>query len=140
MPASLVRTVAGLYVAPARDFPSVAAGDLGRVAGEPHDVQARVGPVGEVDEAALVGLDVVGLDRDLAAPRAVRHAAFARPLRRRRDVERGLARRVRIADVYGPHAAVEVGDEDELAIKDRRERLARRVGPEAPAPAAEVAL
>src|SRR2546426_8548222 len=53
---------------------SVAADDLRGLTGEPHDVQPRVGPVGEVHEAALVRLDVVRLDRHLAAPRAVRHA------------------------------------------------------------------
>src|SRR5262245_52891932 len=41
--------------------PSGAAGDLRGLAGEPHDVQSGVGPVGEIDEAALVGLDVVRL-------------------------------------------------------------------------------
>src|SRR2546430_11054083 len=53
---------------------------------------------------------------------------------------RSLARRVGIAEVDGSHATVEVGDEDELAVEDRRERLARRVGPESPTALAEVAL
>src|SRR5262249_14288343 len=72
---------------PARASRSVAARDLRRLAGEAHDVQPRASAVGQVDEAALVGLDVVRLDRHLAAPRAVRHAALGRPLRGRRDVE-----------------------------------------------------
>src|SRR5439155_6820151 len=119
---------------------SIASRDLGRLAGEPYDVESGVGPIGEVDEAALVRLDVVGLNYHLAASRPVRHAALAGPLRRRGDVEGGLARRIGIADVDGPHAAVEVGDEHELAVEDRRERLARRVGPESPTALAEVAL
>src|SRR5919204_3898898 len=99
---------------------SVAAGDAAGLAGESDDVQAGVGAIGQIDEAPLVGLDIVRLDRDLAAPRAVRHAPLRRPFGGRRDVEGGLARRIRIAHVDGAHAAVEIGDEDELAIEDRR--------------------
>src|SRR5207245_2705679 len=91
-------------------------------------------------ETGLVRLDVVGLDRHLAAPRPVRHAALGGPLRRRRNVERGLARRVGIADVHGSHAGVEVGDEHELPVEQGRERLARRMGAEAAAPSAEAAV
>src|SRR5436190_16197588 len=75
-----------------RRSPSLPAGDPGGVAGEPHDVQARVRAVGQVHEPALVVLHVVGLDGDLAAARSVLHAALARPLGGRRDVEPGLAR------------------------------------------------
>src|SRR5882672_410089 len=59
---------------------SVPAGDPARLSGESDDVQSGVGPVGQVDEAALVRLHVVGLDRDLAASRPVRHAALGGPL------------------------------------------------------------
>src|ERR1043166_7911379 len=37
--------------------------------GQFENVQARIGAVHDVDVAAVVGLDVVGLDRDLAAVR-----------------------------------------------------------------------
>ena len=43
-------------------------------------MQAGVRAVGEVDEPPLVGLHVVGLDRDPAAARAVADAALGRPL------------------------------------------------------------
>src|SRR5439155_1194495 len=72
-------------------------GDLRGFAAEPHDVQPRVGPVREVDESPLVRLDIVGLDRHLAPPRPIRHAALGGPLRRRGNVERGLTRRVGVA-------------------------------------------
>src|SRR2546422_10099551 len=61
---------------------SVPAGDPARLSGESDDVQPGVGAVGQVDEAALVRLHVVGLDRDLAASRPVRHAALGGPLGR----------------------------------------------------------
>src|SRR5207247_5675879 len=54
---------------------SVAPDDPRGRAGEPHDVQPRVGAVREVHEPALVRLDVVGLDRHLAAPWLVDPAA-----------------------------------------------------------------
>src|SRR6266536_6406307 len=45
--------------------------DRPRRAGELQDVQPGVGAVDHIDEAALVGLDVVALDRGLAAVLAV---------------------------------------------------------------------
>src|SRR5689334_14338552 len=47
------------------------AGDGARGAGELQDVQARVRAVHDVDVAAVVHLEVVGLDRGLAAVGAV---------------------------------------------------------------------
>src|SRR5262245_20942029 len=62
--------------------------DLPRLAGQLEDVEAGVGAVDGVDVAALVDLDVVGLDRGLAALLAVlqRDAALVRVLGDRRDV------------------------------------------------------
>src|SRR5574338_357026 len=73
-------------------------GSLGKVgdgaggAGQLHDVDTGVGPVREVDVAAVVHVDVVGLDRDLAARRPARHlhAPPGGPGGRRGDVEAGL--------------------------------------------------
>src|SRR5919204_2845368 len=93
---------------------SVAGRDAAGLADESDDVQAGVGAIGQIDQAALVGLHVVGLDRDLAAARAVGHAPLGRPLGGGGDVKRGLARRVGIAHVDGAHATVEIRDEDEL--------------------------
>src|SRR4029453_19180810 len=93
---------------------SVAAGDPPGVAGPLPDVQSGVGPVGQINVAALVGLDVVGLDRHLAAPRSVRHTALRRPLGRRRDIERGVAGRIGIANIHAPHTTVEGAEDNDL--------------------------
>jgi hypothetical protein len=53
-----------------------------RVAGQLEDVQAGVGAIADIDVAAIVGLDVVALDRDLAAVLAVNlNAALVGPPR-----------------------------------------------------------
>src|SRR5690349_6973271 len=118
-------------------------GEVGDGAGGPgrlHDVEAGVGPVREVDVAAIVDVAVVGLDRHLAARRAAGHlhTALVGPGRHRGDVEAGLGRMERVAPVHRAHPRVEVGDEDQAAVVDRGERLVARVGTEAPSPAAEV--
>src|ERR1700747_915750 len=50
---------------------SLQAGHLPSLARELEDMHAGVGAVDDVDQAARVGLHVVGLDRDLAAVLAV---------------------------------------------------------------------
>ena len=50
---------------------SLQARDRARLAGQLQDVQAGISAVDDVDVAALVGLDIVGLDRRLAALLAV---------------------------------------------------------------------
>src|SRR5436190_13676198 len=81
------------------------------------DGEPRVRPVREVDESAIVHLDVVGLDGHLAAVGAADlYAARGRVGRRRRDVEADLSRVEGIPDVHGPHTRVEVRDEDQLAV------------------------
>src|SRR5690242_18065389 len=42
-------------------------GDLARGTGQLENMHAVVGAIDDVDEAAIVDLDIVGLDRDLAA-------------------------------------------------------------------------
>src|SRR6266516_249765 len=72
--------------------------DRPRRAGELQDVQPGVGAVDHIDEAALVGLDVVALDRGLAAVLAVDlDAARIGLLGDRRDEEAGFLRLVWIA-------------------------------------------
>src|SRR5262249_27992556 len=108
-------------------------------AGQLDDIEAGIGPVHEVNESAVVHLDVVRLDGDLAAGgAALRHAPLVRMRRHGRDVEADLLRIEGIADVHSPDAGIEVRDEDNLAVVDRRERLARRVRPEASTAPAEV--
>jgi len=63
-------------------------------------VHAGVGAIHRVDVAALVHLDVVGLDRDLAALfGALADAAFLGSRRDRRNVVRDLLRTEGIANV-----------------------------------------
>src|SRR5439155_5076000 len=122
--------------------------DPGGGARQLDDVEAGVRAVGQVHEPTIVHLDVVGLDGDLAAAGAVRragrranlrsHAALGGLRGRSWDVERDLAWRVRIANVDGTDARVEVRDEHHLAIEDRRERLVARVRTEAAAALAEL--
>src|SRR6266436_5450933 len=109
--------------------------------GQLHDVEPGVGPVRQVDEAAVVHVHVVGLDRGLAARRAARDldAALVRLGSNRRNIEASRGRMERVAHVHRPHPRVEVRDERQAAVVDRAERLVARVGAEAPAAAAEVA-
>src|SRR6266850_6474289 len=121
--------------------PSVSMGRRSaELARELHDVQARVGAVGEIDQPAVVELAIVGLDRHLAARRpADVHAALVGVGGRRRDEIAGLARTEGIPDVDRANAGVEVGEEHELAVVDGRERLVGRVRTEAAAARAKVA-
>src|SRR4051812_25568060 len=73
---------------------------LARVAGELQDMQPGVGAVDDVDIAALVGLDIVGLDRGFAAILAVdRDAASVRRSRDRGDEIPDFPGVIGIADV-----------------------------------------
>src|SRR5262249_54553494 len=114
----------------------MAGGSLGEVcdgaggAGQLHDVQPGVGAVREGDVAAVVHVDVVGLDRHLAARRAARHlhAPLVGLGGDRGDVEAGLGGMEGVAHVHRAHPRVEVGDEGQPAVVDRAERLVARVG------------
>src|SRR5574338_1229086 len=90
-------------------------GDGARGAGQLHDVEAGVGPVREVDVAAVVHVDVVGLDGHLAARRPARevHAALVGPGGHRGNVEARLGGMEGIAHVHRAHARAAVGDEDQ---------------------------
>src|SRR5204863_9127137 len=108
--------------------------------GEPQNVQAGVGAVDRVDIAALVDLDVVGLDRGLAALlRPLADAAPLGPRGDRGDVIGDLVRMERVADIERAHSGVEVGEEHDAPVIHGSEALVRGVRAEAPAAAAEVA-
>ena len=84
-------------------------------AGQFEDVQPGIGAVDDVDVAALVGLDIVGLDRDLAAFLAVdRDAALVGRRGDRRNEMADLLGVIGIADVERAHAGIEEGDESHL--------------------------
>src|SRR6266702_6603164 len=98
-------------------------------------MQARVGAVDDVDIAAVIGLDIVGLDRDLASLAALdRNAALVGGLRDRRDEIADLLGVIGIADVERAHPGIEEGDEGHLLVIDRRHALIRRMRAEAAAP------
>src|SRR6476620_636185 len=74
--------------------------DRTRRAGQLEDVHSGVGAVDDVDIAAVVGLDVVGLDRDLALLLvADADAALVGRFRDRRNEVRDFLRLIGIAHV-----------------------------------------
>src|SRR5947208_3223321 len=95
--------------------------DRARLAGQRKDVEAGVRAIDRVDVAAIIDLDVVRLDRDLAAIGAVDfYAARIGLVRRRRNEVRDLARMIGIADVERANARVEMREEQDAPIIDRR--------------------
>src|SRR5258706_3136538 len=105
-----------------------------------QDMQPGIGAIDDVDIAAVVDVDVVGLDRDLAAlGRAGADAALIGLVGHFRDEVADFLRMVRIAHVEGAHAGVEERDENDALVVDRRIVLARRVRAEASSARAEFA-
>ena len=102
--------------------------------GEPQDVHTAVGAVDDIDEPAIVGRDVVRLDR--------LHTLVRIPLERATpqvgvgvhggDEEGHLFGIVGIANVRNPYTCVELGGEDELLIEGRPELFVGRVRAERP--------
>src|ERR1700735_2317679 len=83
--------------------------DLARITGQFENVHARIGAVDDVDVTALVGLEIVGLDRDFAAILAIDlDAALVGIGRDRRDEIADLFGAIGIADIDGAHAGVEI--------------------------------
>src|SRR5947209_6766484 len=98
--------------------PSVQSRDLSRLAGQLQNVQPSVGAIDHIDVAAIVGLHIVALDRDLAAVLSVDlDAALVRRLGDRRDKEARFLRLVGIADIDRAHARIEERHERELAAE-----------------------
>src|SRR5256885_13608342 len=92
-----------------------------------------------MNQPAIVQLHVVGHDILPAVLGTVySRAALGGERHDRWNEMRHLARLKRIAYVPHPHAGVEVGDEYELAVVGRVERLAARVRAEAGAAGAEI--
>jgi hypothetical protein len=91
-------------------------------------MQSGVGAVNDVDQTAVVNLNIICLNRDFAG------AGIGVRCGRRYKV-RDLLRVEWIADVDGANPCVEVSDEQYLSIIDRSETLIRRVRSEAPATA-----
>src|SRR5712691_4717108 len=100
--------------------------DLFRMPGEPQDMQAGTGPVGAVDETAIVHFDVVGLDHLRARRRnsgiarwkahalggAVRHRVLVRRGNEIGDLLHGK----RVANVEHARAGVEPRKDRQLPV------------------------
>src|SRR5262249_60859297 len=92
------------------------------------------------DVAPVVDLDVVRLDRDLASlVRSSTHTSLVGFAGDGRYIERDLSGIERSADIDRADAGVEVREEQDALVVDRREILVRGMRAEAPAPAAVVA-
>src|SRR5207249_8967883 len=115
--------------------------DLAGGSGELQDMHASIRAVDNIDIAAVVDLEVVGLDRDLAALGAVWHfhAALVGLAGLRGDVIADLLRLIRVADVDRAHPRVEPGYEHQAFRVHRRLVLVRRMRAEAAAAGAEIA-
>src|SRR6476620_475990 len=73
-----------------------------------QNVQAGIGAIDDIDVAALVGFDIVGLDRDLASLLAIDgDAALVGRLGDGWDEVADLERMVGIANVERPNAGIE---------------------------------
>src|SRR5712691_3475548 len=124
-----------LVVAPELD-------DFGGLAGQPENVHSRVGAVDNVDEPTVVRCDVVrldGLDADVVGVPLERAAAQVGGGGHGRNEEGRLLRVIRIANVYGAHARIELRDEDELLVEGWPKLLVGRVRSEPAAAIAELA-
>src|ERR1700730_13538521 len=94
-------------------------GDAPGRAGKLQNVHAVIGAVDDIDIAAIVDIDVVGLDH-LGAVLLVAElgAALIAERRNRRDVIGGLAGVIGIANVDRAHAGVEMGKEHQPLVID----------------------
>src|SRR5713101_6382676 len=103
-------------------------------------MHSGIGAIDGIDVAAVVDIQVVGLDRDLAVlVRALANATLVGLVVDGRDVIPDLLRTVRIADIDRAHPGVEMRDEYHAIIVDRREALVGRMRAETSARRAEVA-
>src|SRR5258708_6870794 len=119
---------------------SLQPGHRARRAVQLQDVHAGVGAIDDVDVAAGVGLDVVGLDGGLAAVLAVDfYAALVGLVGDGRDEIADLLGIEGIADVERADAGVEEGDEGHLLVVDGVHALVGGVRAEAAAALAEIA-
>src|SRR5258705_4915073 len=105
-----------------------------RRAGELEYVQPRVRAIDDVDVAAVVDFDVIGLNRDLAAfVRASSHTALVGLRIDLRNEVGDLLRVEWIAYIKGADARVAPRHEQHAAVIDRRHVLVGRVRPESAA-------
>ena len=101
-------------------------------------MQAGIGAIDDVDIAALVGFDIIGLDRDLAAVLALdRNTTLVGRRRDRGNEMADFPGVIGIANVERAHAGIEERDERHLLVENRRHALVGRMRAEPPSPFAE---
>ena len=101
-------------------------------------MQAGIGAIDDVDISAVIGFDIVGLDRHLAAVLAVDgHAALVGRRRDRRDEIADFGWMIGIANIEHPHAGIEERDERHLLVVDLRHALVGGMRTEPPSALAE---
>src|SRR4051812_21450597 len=126
-----------------REWPATASWQPGDGARRPRqfqNVQAGIGAVDDVDVAPRVGLDIVGLDRDLAALLLVDLDASLVGRRRNRGNEvADFGGMIGIANVERANAGVEERDEGHLLVEHRRHALVGGMRAEPTAALAEIA-
>src|SRR5437867_1045820 len=105
-----------------------------------QNVHAGIGAVDDVNVAAIVDLNVVRLDRDLAALlRARTDAALVGFVGNSGNVIADFLRLQWITHVQSAHAGIEVGDKENAPVVNGRHVFIRRVGSETAAALAEIA-
>ena len=87
------------------------------IASQFENVHAGIGAVDDIDIAAIVGLHVIGLDCDLAAVLPIHlDAALIGHRRGRRNEVSDFLRMVRIADIDGAYAGIEVAQKGDFFL------------------------
>src|ERR1700694_4229409 len=103
-------------------------GRSARGAGQFQNMQAGIGAIDDVDISALIGFDIIGLDRDLAAfPAFDRDAPLVGGRRDRGDEIADLTRMIGIANVERPHAGIEKAAQDQPSLADRDDNMPNRI-------------
>src|SRR5436305_2873176 len=99
-----------------------------RFAGQLQDVHAGIRAVDDVNVTAVVGFDIVGLDRGFTAILSVDFdAALGGGFGDRRNEVADLPRTIGITHIHGTNAGIEVGDKGELVVEYRGHALVRGV-------------
>src|SRR5207237_5092874 len=114
--------------------------DLPRGASQLQDVHARIRAILDVDVAAVVHFDVIGLNGYFALlVRAGAYAALVRLICDRRNKVGDLLRMEWIAHVESAHSGVEMRDENDPPVINRREIFVARMCAKPAAFVAEIA-
>src|SRR5712672_1121327 len=103
-------------------------------------MHSGVGAIDDVDVAAIVYFHVIRLNRDFAfLIRALANAALVGLIGYGGDEISDFLRIVRVTNIDGAQAGIEMGDENDALVVNRRHALVRGMRAEATATAAEVA-